>query len=42
LTKVEKGHDGTLLVLRGVLGHNLLCALHVLGGEFKLDIGIVV
>lgn len=42
LAKVQKRHDGSLLVLGRVLGHDLLCTLHVFGGKLKLDVGIVV
>ncbi|AOW03392.1 uncharacterized protein YALI1_D00766g [Yarrowia lipolytica] len=42
LANVEKRHNSSLLVLRGVLGNHLLSSLHVLGGELKGNAGVVV
>jgi hypothetical protein len=41
LTKVEKGHDGGLLVLRRVSAEDLLNELFILGIELEGDIEVV-
>lgn len=41
LTKVEKGHDGGLLVLRRVSAEDLLNELFILGVELEGDIEVV-
>ena len=42
LSQIQQGHDSTLLVLRRILGHDLLGALQVFRGELELDISIVI
>lgn len=41
LTKVQEGHDSSLLVLRGITGEDLLDELVVLLGELEGEGGIV-
>jgi hypothetical protein len=41
LSEVEDGHDGGLLVLRGVALEDLCDDLLVLGGELEGDVGVV-
>lgn len=42
LAKIEQGHDGRLLVLRGVALDNLFDDLFIVGRELEGDVGVVV
>lgn len=38
LTKIQKGNNSSLLVLRRIVGNNLLCSLQVVGREREWDL----